>query len=210
MASPLEGLKQVDIGWLMVGPVSARYLAELGAETVKVESGKRRDPLRSLGPFKDGERGPERTVSYHMVNANKRSLAVDLKEPEGLDIVLRLVAGADIFIESFTPGAIDDMGLSYAVLAASNPGLIMVSTGILGRKGLVGLGMSGTGLTGSAYAGATNLMGWPDRPPEGPYGPWTDGIAPRFVVACTLAAVHRRRTTGRGTYIDLAQAEAGL
>jgi len=70
--------------------------------------------------------------------------------------------------------------------------------------------MSGTGVTGAAYAGATNLLGWPDRPPNGPFGPWTDGIAPRFVVACVLAAIHRRRRTGRGTYIDLAQAEAGL
>jgi benzylsuccinate CoA-transferase BbsF subunit len=208
--APLEGLKQVDIGWIMVGPVSARYLAELGVQTVKVETDKRRDPLRSLGPFKDGQPGPERTVSYHMINANKRGLAVDVKAPEGLDIVRRLVAGADIFIESFTPGAIDEMGLGYADLAASNPGLIMVSTGILGRKGTMGLGMSGTGITGAAYAGATNLLGWPDRPPEGPHGPWTDAVAPRFVVACILAALHRRRTTGKGTYIDVAQAEAGL
>jgi benzylsuccinate CoA-transferase BbsF subunit len=210
MASPLEGLKLVDIGWLMVGPISARYLAELGAETIKVETAKRPDPLRGLGPFKDGQPGPERTVSYHMINSRKRGLAVDLKAPEGLDIVRRLVAGADLFIESFTPGQIDEMGLSYAELSARNPGLIMVSTGILGRKGLMGLGMSGTGVTGSAYAGATNLLGWPDRPPDGPRGPWTDAVAPRFVIASVLAALHRRQQTGRGVYIDLAQAEAGL
>ena len=86
----------------------------------------------------------------------------------------------------------------------------MVSTGILGRKGTIGLGMSGTGVTGAAYAGATNLLGWPDRPPNGPYGPWTDEVAPRFLVASVLAALHRRSATGRGTYIDLAQAEAGI
>jgi benzylsuccinate CoA-transferase BbsF subunit len=210
MGAPLEGLKVVDIGWLMVGPMSARYLADLGADTIKVETGKRLDPLRGLGPFKDGEPGPERSLSYHWINAGKRGLAVDLKSPQGPDLVRRLVAGADVFIESFTPGAIDEMGLSYAQLAAANPGLIMVSTGILGRKGTMGLGMSGTGVTGSAYAGATNLVGWPDRPPTGPYGPWTDSIAPRFVVAAILAALHRRRATGKGAYIDLAQAEAGI
>jgi benzylsuccinate CoA-transferase BbsF subunit len=210
MPAPLEGLKVVDIGWLMVGPFSARYLTELGAETIKVETGKRLDPLRGLGPFKDGKRGPERTVSYHWTNAGKRSLAVDLKTPEGLDIVRRLVARADVFVESFTPGAIDEMGLSFASLSALNPGLIMVSTGILGRKGTLGLGMSGTGMTGAAYAGATNLVGWPDRPPNGPYGPWTDAVAPRFVVSSILAALHRRQGDGRGVYIDLSQAEAGL
>jgi benzylsuccinate CoA-transferase BbsF subunit len=210
MAAPLEGLKVIDIGWLMVGPMSARYLADLGADTIKVETGKRLDPLRGLGPFKDGQPGPERSLSYHWINAGKRGLAVDLKAPSGLDLVRRLVAGADVFIESFTPGAIDEMGLSHAELAVANPGLIMVSTGILGRKGTMGLGMSGTGVTGSAYAGATNLVGWPDRPPTGPYGPWTDAVAPRFVVAAILAALHRRRATGEGTYIDLAQAEAGI
>jgi benzylsuccinate CoA-transferase BbsF subunit len=102
------------------------------------------------------------------------------------------------------------MGLSYAALRARNPRLIMVSTGILGRKGTMGLGMSGTGMTGSAYAGATNLLGWPDRPPTGPQGPWTDEVAPRFLVSSILAALHRRNATGAGTYIDLAQAEAGL
>lgn len=210
MPGPLEGLKVVDIGWLMVGPMSARYLTDLGADTIKVETGKRLDPLRGLGPFKDGQPGPERSISYHWINSGKRGLAIDLKSPQGPDLVRRLVAGADVFIESFTPGAIDEMGLSYAQLAAENPGLIMVSTGILGRKGTMGLGMSGTGMTGAAYAGATNLVGWPDRAPTGPNGPWTDAVAPRFVVSAIMAALHRRRETGKGTYIDVAQAEAGL
>ena len=210
MAAPLDGIKVIDIGWLMVGPLSARYLADLGADTIKVETARRSDPLRSLGPFKDGQPGPERSVSYHMINANKRGIALDAKSVDGLAIIRRLLADADIFIESFTPGAIDELGLSYDILSQGNPGLIMVSTGILGRKGTQGLGMSGTGMTGSAYAGATNLLGWPDRPPSGPYGPWTDAVAPRFLVAAVLAALHRRRLSGKGVYIDLAQAEAGL
>lgn len=210
MTAPLDRLKVVDIGWLMVGPVSARYLAELGADTIKVENADRPDPLRGLGPYADGVPGMDRSLSYHMINAGKRSFAVNVKTPEGLALVRQIVAGADVFIESFTPGAIDTMGLAYADLAKANPGLIMVSTGILGRKGSLGMGMSGTGLTGSAYAGATYLVGWPDRAPVGPYGPWTDAVAPRFVVASILAALHRRKTTGLGCYIDVAQAEAGL
>jgi benzylsuccinate CoA-transferase BbsF subunit len=210
MAAALEGLKLVDIGWIMVGPVSARYLTELGVATIKAETAKRPDPLRGLGPFRDGQPGLERSLSYHLTNAGKRGLAVDVKSQAGLDIVRRLVADADIFVESFTPGAIDSMGLSYEVLSKSNPGLIMVSTGILGRKGTMGLGMSGTGMTGSAYAGATNLMGWPDQSPVGPYGPWTDAVTPRFIASAVLAALHRRHRTGEGVHIDVAQSEAGL
>lgn len=210
MAAALEGLKVVDLGWIMVGPVSARYLTELGCDTIKAETATRPDPLRGLGPFRDGKPGLERSLSYHLTNANKRGLAVDLKTEAGLDIVRRLVSRADIFVESFTPGAIDGMGLSYQALSAANPGLIMVSTGILGRKGTMGLGMSGTGMTGSAFAGATNLMGWPDQPPVGPYGPWTDAVTPRFIACAVLAALHRRRRTGQGVHIDIAQAEAGL
>jgi benzylsuccinate CoA-transferase BbsF subunit len=210
MVAALKGLKVVDIGWIMVGPVSARYLTELGCSTIKAETAKRPDPLRGLGPFRDGKPGLERSLSYHLTNAGKRGLAVDLKTEAGLDIVRRLVAGADIFIESFTPGAIDGMGLSYDSLSVVNPNLIMVSTGILGRKGTMGLGMSGTGMTGSAFAGATNLMGWPDQAPVGPYGPWTDAVTPRFIASAVLAALHRRERTGQGAHIDIAQAEAGL
>ncbi|WP_337188137.1 CoA transferase [Phenylobacterium sp.] len=210
MAAPLEGLKVVDMGWIMVGPVSARYLAELGATTIKVETAKRPDPLRAMGPFRNGEPGLGRSMSYHMTNANKRSLAVDIKSADGLRIVRELLAEADVFVESFTPGAIDEMGLSYAEVSKRNPGLVMVSTGILGRKGPMGVGTSGTGMSGAAFAGATGLVGWPDRVPNGPHGPWTDAVAPRYIAVSVLAALHRRQATGKGVHIDLGQADAGL
>jgi benzylsuccinate CoA-transferase BbsF subunit len=208
MKAPLSGLKVLDMGWLMVGPMSARYLTDLGADTIKLESRKRRDPLRALGPFKDGKKGPERSLSYHMINAGKRSVALNLKT--GRELALKLVAWADVLIESFSPGVIDDIGYSYDFLKTLNPGLIMVSTGILGRTGPYGRGTSGTGTTGASFAGATGLMGWADRSPTGPHGPWTDSVAPRFVVSSILAALHRRKLTNSGCYIDVAQAECGL
>lgn len=210
MTLPLENLRVVDIGWLMAGPFGARYLADLGADVIKVESGKRLDPLRGLGPYKDGRAGLNRSISYHLINAGKRGIAIDVKNPRGADLIRRLVAGADVFIESFTPGQIDQMGLSYESMSKENPGLIMVSSGLLGRKGTLGLGTSGTGMTGSAYSGATNLVGWPDRPPSGPHGPWTDSVTPRYLAVSVLAALHRRNRTGQGCYIDLAQAECGI
>lgn len=209
-AAPLQGLKVVDMGWLMVGPESGRYLADLGAEVIKVESGVRRDPMRSLGPFKDGKHGPNRSIGYHAINAGKTSLTLDVKDPRGRDILLKLVAWADVLIESFTPGVIDSLKISYADLSAVNPRLIMVSTSILGQAGPHSKGASGTGTTGAAFAGATNLLGWPDRAPMGPFGPWTDAVTPRMIVSTVLAALHRRRQTGTGCYIDAAQAECGI
>jgi benzylsuccinate CoA-transferase BbsF subunit len=210
MAPPLEGLKVVDMGWLMVGPESARCLADLGADVVKLESGVRRDPMRAIGPFKNGVSGPNRSFAYHAINAGKRSLTLDVKDVRGREVVLRLARWADVFIEAFTPGVLDSLKLSYEYLSQVNPGLIMVSTSVLGAQGPNSEGTSGTGNMGSAFAGATNLMGWPDRDPMGPYGPWTDSVTPRFIVSTVLAALHRRRRTQQGCFIDASQAECGI
>jgi|SRR5690348_6695647 len=210
MSAPLEGVHVLDMSWVMVGPVSARYLADLGAEVVKIESRSRIDPLRTLGPFKDGKPGPERSISYHNLNAGKRGLAVNLKEPRGRDLVLRLVEWADVVLESFTPGVLESLRLDYANLQARKRDLIMVSTSILGQTGPHAMGTSGVGTMGAAMSGASGLLGWPDRPPWGTFGPWTDGVTPRFIVASLLAALHRKSRTGEGCYIDVAQAEAGI
>lgn len=207
---PLEGLKVVDMAWLMVGPESARYLADLGADVIKLESQLRPDPLRSLASFKDGIGGPNRSLSYHSINAGKRSIALDLKQARGYEAALRLFRWADVVIEAFTPGVADKLKLSYPHLSKENPSLIMVSTSILGAKGPASYGLSGTGVTGSAFSGATNMVGWPDRLPSGPSGPWTDAVAPRFIVASILAALHRRDKTQQGCFIDASQAESGM
>ncbi len=192
MAAPLDGVHVLDLSWVMVGPVSARYLADLGADVIKVESSKRIDPVRTLGPFKDGKMGPERSVSYHNLNAGKRCITLDLRKPKGREIVLRLCEWADVALESFTPGVLDDLRLAYPDLSARNPRLIMVSTSILGQTGPDARGTSGVGTMGAAMSGATYQFGWPDRPPSGPFGPWTDAVTPRFIAAAVLADLHRR------------------
>jgi len=210
MAAPLDGIRVLDLSWVMVGPVSGRYLADLGADVIKVESSRRIDPVRTLGPFKDGRSGPERSVSYHNLNAGKRCITLDIRKPEGRELVMRLANWADVVLESFTPGVLDELQLGYRELTARNPKLIMVSTAILGQTGSDAKGTSGVGTMGAAMSGATYQFGWPDRPPSGPFGPWTDGVAPRFIVASILAALHRRGRNGQGCYIDVAQAEAGV
>jgi benzylsuccinate CoA-transferase BbsF subunit len=210
MAPPLDGIHVLDLSWVMVGPVSGRYLADLGADVIKVESSRRIDPVRTLGPFKDGRSGPERSVSYHNLNAGKRCIALDIRKPKGREVVMRLAQWADVVLESFTPGVLDELQLGYRELSACNPKIIMASTAILGQTGPDAKGTSGVGTMGAAMSGATHQFGWPDRPPCGPFGPWTDGVAPRFIVASILAALHRRTQTGEGCYIDVAQAEAGV
>jgi benzylsuccinate CoA-transferase BbsF subunit len=210
MTAPLTGIHVLDLSWVMVGPASGRYLADMGADVIKVESSKRIDPVRTLGPFKDGKSGPERSVSYHNLNAGKRCITIDIRHPKGREIVLRLAEWADIVLESFTPGVLDMLHLGYADLQRQNNRVIMVSTCLLGQTGPHAAGTSGVGTMGAAMSGATYQIGWPDRPPTGPWGPWTDAVAPRFIVASTLAALHRRTLTGQGCYIDVAQAEAGI
>jgi benzylsuccinate CoA-transferase BbsF subunit len=210
MAAPLEGVHVLDLSWVMVGPASGRYLADMGADVIKVESSKRIDPVRTLGPFKDGKTGPERSLSYHNLNAGKRCVAIDIRRPEGREIVLRLADWADVVLESFTPGVLETLHLGYSDLSRRNQRIIMASTSLLGQTGPYAHGTSGVGTMGAAMSGATYQIGWPDREPAGPFGPWTDAVTPRFIVASILAALHRRSRTGVGSYIDVAQAEAGI
>jgi benzylsuccinate CoA-transferase BbsF subunit len=210
MSGPLAGVHVLDLSWVMVGPASARYLADMGADVVKVESSKRIDPVRTLGPFKDGKFGPERSVSYHNLNAGKRCIAIDIRRPEGREIVLRLTEWADVVLESFTPGVLETLALGYSDLKRRNERIIMASTSLLGQTGPYAKGTSGVGTMGAAMSGATYQIGWPDREPTGPWGPWTDAVTPRFIVASILSAIHRRSRTGEGCYMDVAQAEAGI
>ena len=120
-----------------------------------------------------------------------------------------LVRHVDVVIESFTAGTLERMGLGWAQLSAENPRLVMASSCLFGQTG-PDRSASGVGTLGAAYSGASVLIGWPDRPPTGPFGPWTDAVTPRFIVACILAALRRRDADGQGCYIDVSQAEAGL
>ena len=135
MAAPLDGVHVLDLSWVMVGPASARYLADLGADVIKVESSKRIDPVRTLGPFKDGKTGPERSLSYHNLNAGKRCVAIDIRRSEGREIVLRLVDWADIVLESFTPGVLTGIANATAY-ALSSAFIARVGSGA--RRAVVG------------------------------------------------------------------------
>ncbi len=206
---PLAGLKVADFGTAIVGPYSARILADYGAHVVKVETGTHLDVFRSNGPFKDSKPGVNRGGYYHPFNAGKQSIALDLRRPEAREIAKRLAAWADILIETFTPRVMKSWGLDYAALAEANPRLIMLSHCLMGQTG-PRANYKGFGVLSAALAGMFEVTGMPDGPPLGPYAAYPDWIAPYFTMMALLGALEHRRRTGEGQYLDQAQIESAL
>jgi crotonobetainyl-CoA:carnitine CoA-transferase CaiB-like acyl-CoA transferase len=206
---PLEGVKILDFMWALAGPLATRTLADHGATVIRIESSRRLDVCRTILPFLRGEVGAENAALFHTANVGKRMLTLDPGTPEGRAMVLDLVRWADVVCESFTPKGMKGFGLDYETLRAVKPDLIMLSTCLMGQTGPLS-GFAGYGNLAAAMTGFYELTGWPDRPPAGPFGAYTDYIAPRFNAAAVLAALEHRRLTGEGQHIDLAQAEAAL
>ncbi|OWR00374.1 CaiB/BaiF CoA-transferase family protein [Sphingopyxis witflariensis] len=206
---PLAGLKVLDLAWVVAGPLIGRNLADYGATVIRIESAKRVETARLMGPFPAGEYDVQRSALYETCNAGKLGLSLDLSKPEARDIVRSLARWADVLVESFTPGQMARWGLSYDELAKDNPGLVMVSTSLTGQSGPFA-SYSGYGNHGAAIAGFQNLVGMAGATPVGPYGPYTDFVAPRFGIPATLAALDHRRRTGRGCWLDVSQTEAGV
>ena len=208
-ALPFAGLKVVDFAWVGVGPISTKFLADHGATVVRVESEQRPDVLRASVPAKDGVIGLNRSQFFGDFNTSKQSLVLDMKHPEALAIARRLVVWADVFVESFAPGVIERMGLGYDEVGKLNPGVVMMSTCLMGQTGPART-LAGYGYHTAAIAGFYEVTGWPDQPPAGPWIAYTDTIAPRFVTTVLAAALDWRQRTGEGCFIDLAQLEAAL
>ncbi len=203
------GLKVWDASWAAVGPLTARALGDYGATVIHTESSRSIDVLRRAPPFKDGKPGINRSRFWSEYNPSKLGVGVNFASPEGHAVGLRLAAWADVVIESFSPGVMERLGLSYPALRAVNPSLIMVSTSMNGQTG-PRRKFSGFGNLLAAMAGFVDLTGWPDRPANTPYGAYTDFIAPRFCSVALIAALDHRRRTGEGQYIDVSQYEASL
>jgi crotonobetainyl-CoA:carnitine CoA-transferase CaiB-like acyl-CoA transferase len=204
-----DGLKVADFAWVGVGPLIARALADQGATTVHVESATRPDMLRRIGPFAEGEPGLNRSQFFAFVNTSKLGLACDLATEAGRELALRLVDWADVVVESFTPGTMAKFGLDHDTLRRRRPDLVMLSTCLRGQDGPERR-YGGFGSQGVAVTPLFTATGWPDRPPAGPWGAYTDFCAPRFGISALVAALLHRERTGLGQHIDLSQVEAAM
>lgn len=206
---PLEGLKILDFMWALAGPLATRTLADYGATVVRVESSKRFDTARTLRPSVPGADDREASMAFHGVNIGKRMITLDIANPESRDVILDLVRWSDVVCESFAPGTFKRLGFGYEALREVKPDLIMLSTSLMGQTGPLAR-FAGYGNLGASLGGFHELTGWADRPPAGPYSAYTDYVAPRFSASALLAALLHRQRTGKGQYIDVAQAEVGI
>src|SRR5215813_7261663 len=206
---PLTDVKILDFTWVMAGPAATRVLADYGATVVRIESSHRLDTGRTIGPFHDGQPGLEHSGFFQNLNAGKLGLTLDLAQDAGRAVALDLVRWADVVAESFSPKAMRAWGFDYASLLQVKPDLIMLSTCLMGQTGPLAQ-FAGFGNLAAALSGFFSLTGWPDRPPAGPFGAYTDYVAPRFTAVAILAALDYRRRTGQGQYIDQSQAESTL
>ncbi len=204
-----SGLKVADFSWVGAGPLISKDLANLGATVLRVESEKFIDPLRIIPPWKDMI--PNHATGHCMANFNqsKLGLALDMASPGALDVAMRLVAWADVVIESFVPGTAAKYGLDYESLRVGRPDLVMLSSCMRGQTGPE-RGYTGFGMQGAALAGFVAVTGWADRLPAGPFAAYSDFIAPRYSLAALGAALYHRRRTGEGQYIDLSQIESAI
>lgn len=208
-AAPLAGLKVLDMMWVMAGPTSTGVLAQYGATVVRVENAARIDTVRLLAPYFGGKPGREKSLPFASINAAKLSVTLDPNHPDAREVILDLVRWADIVTESFSPKAMKGWGLDYESLRKIKPDLIMLSSCLFGQAGPYSL-MAGYGTMGAAIGGMVQPTGWPDQPPAGPYGAYTDACSPRISTATLLAAVEHRNRTGEGMYLDQSQIEASV
>jgi len=202
-----KGLKIVDFTWYVVGPRTTRYFADHGATVVKVESPLRYDGGRAVQPYKDNIKEVNRSGWFSLYNVNKYDLTLALNQAEGVALAKRLIAWADILVESFTPGVMKQWGLDYESVKDLNPGLIYASTCMLGQTGPY-CRYAGFGHHAAAIAGFDYVTGWPDRVPSCVFWAYTDHVAPQFAIVAIVTALLNRRRTGKGQYIEQSQNES--
>ncbi|HTQ97483.1 MAG TPA: CoA transferase, partial [Candidatus Acidoferrum sp.] len=199
----LQGLKVVELGQLIAGPFAAKLLGEFGAEVIKVEPPDGGDPLRNWRKIENGT-----SLWWHVQSRNKKSVTIDLKAPEGQEIVRKLLQDADVLIENFRPGTMEKWGLGWERLSRLNPKLIMVRVSGYGQTGPY-RDRPGFGVIGEAMGGLRYLTGEPGRPPVRCGISIGDSLSALYaVVGILLALHHRTQHSGKGQCIDVALYES--
>ncbi|WP_292289301.1 CoA transferase [Marivita sp.] len=195
-ALPLDGVRVIDLTRILSGPFCSMILGDLGADVIKVESPGRGDPVRAQGHVQDG-------LSWYFAsfNRNKRSVALDLRTPEGLAVLERLLAQADILTENYRPGVLDEMGLTEARLADINPDLIVVSVNGYGTTGPYA-DRPAFDFIAQAMSGYMATNGTPDTGPLRTAPPLTDLIAGLYAALGAVAALRGREAGGPAQRVE--------
>ncbi|MEZ5598538.1 MAG: CoA transferase [Pseudomonadales bacterium] len=207
-ARALHGLRVVDFGWVLAGPIGTRLLASFGAEVIRVESSGKPDSMRSqAGP--DGKPDPDMGGLYNSVNAGKKSFTVDLTKPAGMALVKELIATADVVVNNFRPGVMERIGLGFDALRQLRPDIILLNLPGAHRHGPWARHPS-TGNILMAASGFNMLTGFPGERPRGIGVAFPDFTSPHLLVTTILAAVRQRAATGTGQELHATQLSSML
>jgi formyl-CoA transferase len=200
---PLAGLKVIELGTLIAGPFCARLLGEFGAEVIKIEAPKGGDQIRGWRKMVG-----DTSLWWYVQARNKKSVTVDLRVPEGQEIVRRLAKEADIVVENFRPGALEKWNIGWPQLSAINPKLIMVRLSGYGQDGPY-RDRPGFGVVAESMGGMRYVTGYPDRPPVRMGISIGDSIAALHgVIGAMMALHHRNANGGKGQVVDVALYES--
>lgn len=202
---PLSSLRVVELGQVIAGPFCGQLLGDLGADVIKIEPPTSGDVLRQWGPG-EAEGG---SVWWQVAARNKRSVTIDLRKGEGQELARALAAEADVLIENFRPGVLENWGLGWEVLHALNPRLVLVRISGYGQTGPYA-GLPGYAAVGEAMGGLRSLTGYPDRPPVRVGVSLGDSLAGLFGALGALAALKSREVTGEGQVVDASIYESVL
>ena len=195
----MDGYRVLDLSQYLAGPAATNLMVQMGAEVIKVEGGPYGDPVRTF-PFSNKER---RSAYFIQQNRGKKSICLDLKSPEGIEIVKELIKECDVLIQNFAPGVIERMGLGWDVVKELNPNIIMCAISAFGQEGPLAA-HPGFDYIAQAYAAVTDLIGEPDKAPSMTMLAFGDvGTGVHALTAIGYALLERERRNNGGQYLDI-------
>jgi crotonobetainyl-CoA:carnitine CoA-transferase CaiB-like acyl-CoA transferase len=200
----LEGIRVVDLSLFLPGPLMTQFMADHGAEVVKIESIHEGEPTRALGEMRGA-------VSVYFANTNrgKKSLALNLKDPAGVEVLLRLAERSDVLVEAFRPGVVARLGIGYRRVAERAPHIVYVSISAFGQSGPYS-GLAAHDLATEAMTGTLSLNRGRDGKPAIPGMAGADMLAATMGFSGIMMALYRRRESGKGDYLDISMADCLL
>ena len=196
-SGPLKGLRVLDMGTMIAGPLAATLMADFGADVLKIEHPRHGDPIRTWAPMKDGV-----SLWWKMTGRNKRLITLDLSRSEGQELALELVRRSDIVIENYRPGTLERWNLGYERMTAVNRRVVLVRISGYGQTGPY-RGRPGYGTVAEAMSGIPHFTGFPDRPPTLSAFPLADSVAALFGTFAAMFAWYESHRSGEGQVVDV-------
>ena len=198
----LDGIRVIDLSLFLPGPLMTQFMADHGAEVIKVESIHEGEPNREIGDKRDGV-----SVYFSNTHRGKKSLALNLKDPAGVEVLLRLAEKSDVLVEAFRPGVVDRLGIGYRQVSARAPKIVYTSISAFGQSGPYS-GLATHDLGTEAMAGVLSLNRGADGKPAIPGIANADMLSSMMCLSGVLMALYRRKETGKGDYVDIAMADS--